>query len=140
MRAVVVDASVAVKWLLPEVHSEAARRILRSRQELLAPDLIWAEVGNAVWKKCRQAEITDEEARGILQDFKRFPLHTQTSKALLSPAWAFATQFAISVYDSLYLALAVSSDCRLVTADRILYNTLQRKPVASTLLWVEHAR
>ena len=137
MSAVVVDASVAVKWFLPEVHAPAARRLLSSQRELLAPDLIWAEVESALWKKSRRAEITRETARGILQDFRRFPLQTSTVKSLLEPAWDLAERFHVSIYDSLYLALAVHRNCVLVTADLQFYHALEGQPVASSLMWVE---
>lgn len=138
MSALVIDASVAVKWFLPEVHAEAARRLLSAKRRLLAPDLIWAEVGNVLWKKLRRAEITRDMAQGILRDFRRFPLQTSAARSLLEPAWDLADRFHISVYDSLYLALAVSRSCALVTADLQLYNSLKGRPVASSITWVEH--
>jgi predicted nucleic acid-binding protein len=48
---VVVDASVAIKWYLPEIHSEDALRLIDEERELLVPDLVWSEVGNILWKK-----------------------------------------------------------------------------------------
>jgi len=139
VKTIVVDASVAVKWFFSEIHSEAACRLLKVQQELLAPDLIWAEVANAIWKKLRNSQITSEEARGVLQEFKRLPLETYASKALLESAWDLAEPMGITIYDSLYLALALSRDCALITADRTFYSTLQGKPLASTLMWIEHA-
>ena len=55
--AYVIDASVAVKWFVPEVHSEHALRLLRKKFALLAPELIQAEFGNILWKKCRAGEL-----------------------------------------------------------------------------------
>ena len=140
MSAVVVDASVAVKWFLPEIHAEAARRVLTTRRDLLAPDLIWAEVGNALWKQSRRAQLAPETARDILRDFERFPLRTSPAKGLLEPAWELAERFHISVYDSLYLALAVGHRCPLVTADLVLCRSLSDTPLASSVTWVEHFR
>lgn len=140
MTAFVVDASVAVKWFLPEIHAEAAGRILKSKQLLLAPDLIWAEVGNAVWKKVRWGEITSAEAEGILKDFIRFPLQTYASKTLLEAAWRLADQVGITVYDGLYLALAAGQGCPLITADRKLYQSIRKKPIGSRLIWVEDVK
>lgn len=137
MKAVVVDASVAIKWFLPEIHSEVASLVLKSKQELLAPDLIWPEVGNILWKKVRRSEISVEEAKGILKDFLRFPLLTFGSKLLLNSAWNLAEEFHISVYDALYLALANNKDCSLVTADRKFYDSFQKKSISSMLIWVE---
>ena len=137
MSAVVVDASVAVKWFLPEPYAQAARRVLAGRRTLLAPDLIWAEVGNVLWKRLQWAEITRDVAERILRDFRRFPLRTDAAKRLLEPAWALAAQWGVSVYDGLYLALAISRRCRLVTADRSLIEATKKAPFASSIIWVE---
>lgn len=137
MTRLVVDASVVTKWLLPELHSSAARRVLTEDNELLAPDLLWAELGNVLWKRFRAGEIAVEEARDLLRDFKRFPVRTTPSILLISAALDIATRFNRTVYDSLYLALAMSSRCRLVTADRRLYDGLKRGPLAPALLWLE---
>ena len=140
MSAIVVDASVAVKWFLPEPHAHEARRALSGQRALLAPDLIWAEVGNVLWKRYRRAEITQEAAKQILQDFRRFPLETCAAKTLLDPAWDLAAQCRISVYDGLYLALAISRRCTLVTADRPFHDAVERGPFAGSAIWVEHLR
>ncbi len=140
MSAIVIDASVAVKWFLPEPHAHLARRVLNSRRELLAPDLIWAEVGNAIWKRCQRAELTADLAHQIVRDFRRFPLQTYEAKALLEPAWIIAGQCRINIYDGLYLALAVSHNCKLVTADRPFYDAMKTGPFAGTALWVGHVR
>ena len=134
---IVVDASIAVKWFILEVHSEDAARLLRSKQDFLAPDLIWAEVGNVLWKKVLRKEISFEQARGILKDFLRFPVQTFGSHALLDAAWGLAAQYGITVYDSLYLAVAISQNCSAVTADRKFYGSLHTKPVGQKFLWVE---
>lgn len=138
MSVLVVDASVAVKWFLPETHAEAARRVLGGRRQLLAPDLIWAEIGNVLWKKCRRVEVAGDEARRILDDFRQFPIRITSAKPLLDPAWDIAVRFDLSVYDSLYVALAVSRDCPLITADHGLYTSLKDGPLASAVLWIEH--
>ena len=136
MRPLVVDASVAVKWFLPEIYAEAAERVLKSKRQMLSPDLIWAEVGNVLWKKVRRHEITTEEAGDILKDFLKFPLETYASKVLLSAAWDFAGRAGVSVYDGLYLALATGQHCSLVTADRKLYEKFPKLK----LVWVEDIR
>ncbi len=138
MTRYVVDASVAIKWFLPEVHSESASRLLREERYLLVPDLIWAEFGNVLWKKWRRKEIASDVVDGILRDFQRFPLEVHTSERLLRLAWAIAAEFNRTVYDSLYLALAQSTPCRLVTADSKLFDSLKTTRLDRVLLWVEH--
>lgn len=138
MRTLVIDASVAVKWFLPEPHAEAARRLLIGRQKLLAPDLIWAEVGNVLWKRFQRHEITRDVTQRILRDFRRFPIKTFAAKTFLESAWELAAQHRTSVYDSLYLALSVGQNCQLVTADRSFHDTIKSGPLASIMVWVEH--
>ena len=138
MIRLVVDASVAVKWLMPENHAAAARRILTSNHELLAPDLIWAEVGNVLWKKWRRREVPGHVAGDLLRDFRRYPVQTFASRALMTAAWDLAERYDRTFYDSVYLALAVNAECPLVTADLKLYNRLKAGPLAERLVWVEN--
>lgn len=140
MTPLVVDVGIVVKWLLPELHSLPARRVLADGNDLLAPDLLWVELGNVLWKKSRTGELTAEEARDLLQDLKRFPINTIPSFGLIGPALDIATRFGRSVYDCLYLALAMSRHCQVVTSDRRLYAGLKRSPLAPCLLWVEDVR
>ena len=137
MRKTVVDASVAIKWFVPEVHADAAVRLLQIPAILLAPDLIFAEVGNVLWKKCRLHELTQEDATAILSDFKQMPFSSHAHAPLLETAWQIASIYQCTVYDSLYVALAKTEGCVLVTADRKLYMALENTPLAKTLLWVE---
>jgi predicted nucleic acid-binding protein len=137
VRRVVVDASVAVKWVLPEEHSAAAARLLDEDYELLAPDLIWAEAGNVFWKKFRRSELLAEEGHSLLRDLRRYPIQILSSEELLAIAWEIASAHARSFYDSLYLALAADRSCPLVTADRKLYNALSGGSSPVPLLWVE---
>ncbi len=137
MKAVVVDASVAIKWFVPEIHAAAAARLLQDNMKLLVPDLIFAEVGSILWKKCRLKELTLDTASAILNDFKRLPFNSYESESLLDVAWQIATAYQCTVYDSLYVALAQMERCLLATADRALYNALTTTPLAKVLLWVE---
>ena len=143
MRRFVVDASVVIKWFVPEVHHEAARRLLREGFELLSPDLVRAEVGNVLWKKWRRGELSAGEAVAVLRDFGRFPLRIRSSEPLMEGAWTVAQRFGRSFYDGLYVALAVETESSLVTADLRLYNALRddalADALADNLLWVEEA-
>lgn len=134
----VVDASVAIKWFLPEIHSEEAILVLKSKQELMAPDFIWAEFGNTLWKKVNRKEVTVQEASGILKDFMRLPLQTYSSKFLLNSAWKFAHESGATIYDSLYLALAKARGCSLVTADKKFYESINKRAADSKIIWIEN--
>jgi predicted nucleic acid-binding protein len=135
----VVDASVTIKWFVEEVHAEAARRLLADPYDLLAPDLWWPECGNILWKKVQRDELTAEEARLIRSGLEQQALHIFPSALLIEPALEIALDTGRSVYDSCYLALALLTDCQLVTADRRLFNALQRTYYAVHLTWVTDA-
>jgi predicted nucleic acid-binding protein len=137
MKKVVVDASVAAKWFVPEIHSEAAARLLDPAIVLCAPDLIGPEFGNILWKKARRGEITDAEARQILSAFRALPLEILPSSNLLPAALTLAMEFDRTVYDSLYLALAVAEDCVLVTADAKFHSAVAASPLAIHVQWLE---
>ena len=115
----VIDASVAAKWLAPEPDSPLAEALLDD--ELIVPDLLYAEVGNILWKKQLRAEMdaatTEIGARWLLQ----VPLQVHDSASLLSDALALALQLQHLAYDCLYLALAERVNAPLVTADRRLH-------------------
>lgn len=132
-----MDASVAIKWVLPEEYSASARQLLSRNRDLLAPDLIWTESGNVLWKKWRRAELSEQVAGSIFQDLCRFPLRIYSSEALLAATWEIACSSGRSFYDSAYLALAASQQCPMVTADRKLYNAVQGRPSLVDILWVE---
>jgi predicted nucleic acid-binding protein len=137
MSRFVVDANVAIKWYLPEVHDAPARRLLTGAHELLAPDLIYSEVGNILWKRFRAGEMTEEEVEAVMHSFGALPLAITPSWPLVLPAMTIACQTDRSVYDSLYLALAIREGVPMVTADEKFTNALKTTPIASSLLWVE---
>lgn len=137
MKKVVVDASVAIKWFVPEVHSLAAARLLDSDILLCAPDLIGPEVGNTLWKKVRRTDITREQADKILAAFDNLPLEVHPTSVLLPAAFDLAVALDRSFYDSLYLALAVAEDCGLITADAKFHSALKTSSLGGRVHWVE---
>ncbi len=136
MSCYVVDASVAAKWYVPEIESEGALRFLDGNHELLGPELLLPELGNILWKKVRRGELTPREAREVLRAFLSAPVAIQSSEILLEPAFDLAIGLRRTVYDSLYLALALLQGCRMVTADRPLYDAVSQSPFAAHIHWV----
>jgi predicted nucleic acid-binding protein len=137
MSRYVVDASVAVKWYLPEIHDAAAQRLLTGQEALLVPDLIFPEVGNILWKRVRAGQILETEAEAVLQSLGALPLVVSPSWPLVVPALTMACQAQRTVYDSLYLELAVRERAVMVTADEKFANGLKGTPLAPYVLWVE---
>ncbi|MBE9050700.1 type II toxin-antitoxin system VapC family toxin [Nostocales cyanobacterium LEGE 11386] len=138
MSRYVLDASVAIKWVVTEVHSDAARSLLKSNHTFLVPDFFFAEVANVLWKRVRRGEDTADNARQTLADLTTIPLEMYLSQPLMPLALDIALQNNRAVYDSLYLALAITQQCQMVTADEKFYNALQNTTYVNNLLWVEN--
>jgi len=132
----VVDANVVAKWFVPEPLSDEAVRLLDDEHELASPDLLWPEVGNVVWKKARAGQITPREASRIVAALDTCPLTSFPSRLVLGGAKEIAFGTGRSVYDSVYLALAVALECRLATADERLANALVGSPLARHVAWI----
>src|SRR5262249_3790626 len=95
----VVDASVAVKWVVPETLSANAERVLASEEELLAPDLLLVEAANALWKKTERREISAAEAGRALDVVLSSGLVIRPSRPLLHRALTLAGRLGHPVYD-----------------------------------------
>ena len=123
-QTLVVDASVAVKWFLPEPDAEPAVAMLRAGHRLIAPDLLWIEVASVLWKVARRGVLSPEEIRRMIADAAAFPVEIVESAGLLPDTLRIATTADRTVYDSLYVALAVREGAVMVTADGRLVNAL----------------
>lgn len=137
MTAWVVDASVAVKWFIPEIHSEDARRLLIEGNELVAPELLLTEVGNILWKKHLAGELEAVEAREIIVELGRLPMRIVRMVPYIENALALAIKYRRTVYDCIYLALAIHEGSRFVTADRKLSNALADTDIVDSIVYVE---
>jgi predicted nucleic acid-binding protein len=133
---IVLDASVAVKWVLREEHAATARRILSTR-DLLAPHLLWAEVGNTLWKRHRRQESSVEEVRRMLAEIQWLPITTFAHWPLLPAALDLAISLHQTVYDCLYLALAEARNSVMVTADRRFHDVVSDSVWADRIVWIE---
>lgn len=126
MSRYVLDASVAVKLYVPEVHSDLAARFFADNHELIAPDLLPSQFANTLWKKStKRDEITFSEAQRILTEFRSLPIDYYSSLDLVDEAFKIATSTQRTIYDSLYVALAAQFGCQKITDDRRLFNALK---------------
>ena len=131
MTSYVLDASVAAKWFLTgseETLVEEAAAILSGwvsdRLQLIVPDLFWAEMGSILWKAARLGRIPKISAREALAALAQQKLRTFPTLPLLESAYSIAESFQRSVYDSVYVALAIASNYVMVTADERLANAV----------------
>jgi predicted nucleic acid-binding protein len=136
MKPLVVDASVIAAAFFPEKHSQAARTLLLSGDNLCAPDLIYAEVANVIWKRHGRKEIDGDEAIGLLTDVLDLPLEITPSEQLIVPALELALRTGRTAYDCLYVALAVQRKTIVVSDDQRLVNALSRGPLKDHVAWL----
>lgn len=129
MNVLVVDASVVIKWFVDEIYAAEAHRLLHAPEEFVAPDLLFAEVANVIWKKVRRGELPDEAATGIVSGLHRIDIETVSCRDLAATACSLAIDTGRSVYDSMYLALAIARHTRLITADQHLVNAIRSHPL-----------
>jgi predicted nucleic acid-binding protein len=128
MSDTVVDSSVVAKWILPEPDSAQAQRIVSdvagAGERLIVLDLAFIEVANAIWKRHHRGLATLDEARQLLDELLRSPVHVEPAGRLLAPAFEIAARYDRAVYDALFVALARDLQSRGVTADEPLYRAV----------------
>jgi predicted nucleic acid-binding protein len=139
-QAMVVDASVAVKWHLSDEEDAEAAALLLTRfseqaVDLVAPDQIRYEVPNAIAVATigQNPRLTPEQGREALEEFLGLGLPTVADNELISEAYPLVHQYGIAFYDALYLALAERLAIPLITADRRLYNRVRQLP---SVIWI----
>jgi len=142
----VVDASVATKWFVEEEGREEARRLLETA-ELLAPDLVFAEVANTLWKKLKRQEVSFEHARDACALLPSIFVEVVPTRVTLVEALAIARALDHPVYDCIYVACAKRLGLSVVTADSRLIAKVEhhsfRASVASMseandLIWLHN--
>lgn len=124
----IVDASVAVKWVVEEVFSDVATAL--AGKELYAPDLLYIECANILWKKAVRGDLTLAQAARALKELQRSPVVVIASGPLLEKALALSGALRHPVYDCVYLALAAEQKMPLITADERLARVVARHKLA----------
>jgi predicted nucleic acid-binding protein len=117
----VVDASVALEWVLSEAHSDKARELRdgfdRGIHELLAPDVFPIEVAHALTRAERRKIIPVGSAQAFLADILQSLPRMHAGLTLLSRATDLSSELQKGVYDCLYIALSETEQCEFVTED-----------------------
>lgn len=125
-----IDASVALKWVLPEVGADAAMTLRAELVEAGAPvhvpDLFWLETASALWRLAHgpEALLSGEEAQELFGVLRLAPLHSEPARPVAERALEIALATGATTSDAAYVALAELRDARLWTADAALVEKL----------------
>ena len=120
----VVDASVAIKWLVVEEDADVAQELATSGEELHAPRLMASEVANALWRKAQTGEIERRAAGVLLANVPDMPVRWGADEMVSADAVRLALALDRPIYDCVYLALAHRIGAVMMTADRRFANAL----------------
>lgn len=126
--AVIVDANVALKWVIDEDGSEAARRLV-AEETLAAPDLMFIECANVLCTKVRRGLISETTSRLALDAILASPIRAISARPSIGAAQVIALELRQTAYDSLYLAIAITEHATLVTADERFARAALAHPV-----------
>jgi predicted nucleic acid-binding protein len=141
----VVDASVAVSWLLPsrdepyaELSAVVEDHYFGGNIDLVAPYCLHYEVGHALVRSVRRSRLASELASQSWMAFWDWEMRLSVDRTVMGRAWRLSQMYGVSFYDASYLALAEVEQRPLIHADERLRNTLAgRFPYE---LWIEDYR
>lgn len=126
METLVIDASIAVKWVVEEDGTDAALG-LRAGFRLLAPELLIAECANILWKKVQRGELLPEEATVASRLLERSGIAFVSMRGMLEQAAELAISLSHPAYDCVYLVAARQAQARFVTADQRLLRAISER-------------
>lgn len=134
----VLDASVGLKWVLPEDDSDKAIDLgfkYRSGvHELIAPDTFPPEVAHALTRAERRGILTAEEGAAHFTALLKGLPRIHASLPLLPRAYDLSSQMRLGVFDCLYIALAEREQCQVVTADERIVQLFPAMAVSLAVL------
>jgi predicted nucleic acid-binding protein len=127
----VVDSSVILKWYVPESDYAAARAMRTAEAKFAAPDLLFIEMSNILWKRVRRGEMTVSRAMEIIEEITAAPFVTFSNESLAHDALNLAIATGLTAYDASYVALATRLDKIFITADQKLVRKLAATQIAN---------
>jgi predicted nucleic acid-binding protein len=130
----IVDASVAAKWVLPEPGSAEAAALRTQDADLIAPSLVVAEVGNALWKSAMRSDFAGAEVAHMLDIAAGHYARLIPLADIAAAAIKLAVDLEHSIYDCFYLALAEREHAELITADKRFFAVARKVKVKAKLL------
>jgi predicted nucleic acid-binding protein len=113
----VIDSSVALKWIVEEVDSDIARRLMLSDHALACPEFALAEIANGLRCKERMAVLSPDAVIRAIDALPRFFAVLLSTQSLISDAMKLSQAIDHSVYDCLYAVASRALVAPLVTAD-----------------------
>lgn len=128
-RPIVIDASVALKWVIIEDHHQEARRLVSLAPRFMAPDIMLAEVANVLRKKVRRNEIEASQAQVAIDGIRKVVPTFEHSDRIAKRMLELAIELDHHAYDCAYLALGERVEGIFVTADRSLVDKLRHSAV-----------
>lgn len=131
--ATTIDASVALKWVVPEHGSQEASDLV-ANEVLVAPDLLLIECANALWAMACRKQLTPANAEAALAAIEATPIRVVPSRAHVTTAQAIAFELDQPAYDCLYLATALAERAILVTADAAFVRAVSAHPAYSAVI------
>lgn len=134
---IIVDANIAIKWVILENHSHTAYQLLAGDYEICAPDFLFVEVVNILWKKCRKKEIPQADVLEIFLLIQSSISQVLPVYPLISRIFALSQEIDHPAYDCVYLAAAEHHKTTLYTADRALYDKIKMSKYAHLIAWIE---
>jgi predicted nucleic acid-binding protein len=136
----VIDASVIIKAYVPEILSDKAEEVMAlvadGELALLAPDLLYPETGNILWKKHRLHELALAEVDEIVDALSALPIKVEESRTVIPLAVDIAIHTGINVYDAMYVTVARIYETKLITADRKLVERLATTEFSKYVQWL----
>lgn len=137
MSLFITDASIAAKWFVKEEYSDEALSVLQKDNQLHAPDFFFLEMDNIFWKWIQRGLITVADGNDLRSTLLQYPITIHPLIPLLDSAFIIATQTRQTMYDSLYVALAMLLKGQMVTADRRLFDGVANSPFGKHVTWID---
>ena len=136
MSVLVVDASVVLKWVIPEILSHESERLLLDERILISPDIMPVEVGSVLCRKVRKKELSAEKALAAMANIEKAGVQLLPSRPFLAEGMPAALKYGQGLFDMIYLVAASMYGGIFVTADRRFVNAMAGTPWAPFVHWV----
>ena len=125
MKRFVLDASVVVKWFLPEIHQVESFDLLKSNPVLIAPEFLKVEFDSILFKWCRSGRLNYERAEEVRSVFNKIKIYFIGLDDIADISFEVSAKLPVTYYDALYLCTAKLYECKMVTFDRKLLKSVE---------------